>query len=330
MAIEVATLYTAKVPLDRNARDAEKTAHFAALVEVLRRVSGSELASNKQAIEELFPNPTTYVTQYQPGSDQTLMVSFDGQAIEKVLRRAGQTVWGNDRPLTMIWLAVDWGQGQREILAAGDPERSSQQSRSIDRNRQLRERILAIAADRGLPVAFPLLDTADLQIVSFSDVWGGFNERIIDASKRYETNSILIGRIRPSSNRGDRWTYILSGSEREWTGSAEKIVGQIADRLASEFAIGPDAALERVALSIGGIQSVDAYGSVQEILTRLDVIEKLNVESVAGDTISYQVEVRGGANRLARALRFSGLVEQEAIDSVGGGVRDDLQFFYNP
>ena len=33
---------------------------------------------------------------------------------------------------------------------------------------------------------------------------------------------------------------------------------------------------------------------------------------VAGDRVSYRVEVRGGAERLSRALRFNGLIEQES------------------
>ncbi len=327
-AVDVPTLYTAKVPYDRAADDAEKNAYLAALVEVLRRVSGNELANDRAMIEALFPRPEAYVTQFQPASDSTLMVSFDGDAIEAILRREGQSVWGGDRPLTMVWLAVDWGGGDREILGAGEEERSEMQSRSIDRNRQLRERILRIAEDRGLPVAFPLLDTTDLQSVKFSDIWGGFDDRVVAASRRYETNSILIGRIRPSSSRENRWTYHFADSERSYTGNAEQVVGVIADRLATEFAVGGNAPLERVALSIGGIESVDAFGSVQRTLARLDVIEALHINQVSGDTINYQVDVRGGAERLARALRFAGLVEQESIGSVRS--TDMLQFFFNP
>ena len=181
-AVEVPSLFTAEVPLNERSDNPRDDAYKAALTEVLMRVSGSLLSTDEEAIDELFPVPSAYVTQFQPGAEDSLWVSFDGEAIERVLRAAGQMVWGNDRPLTLVWLAVDWGQGEREIIAAGDPERSRQQSRSIDRNRLLRERVLEIAEKRGLPLAFPLLDTEDLQSVTFSDIWGGFDERIVDAS----------------------------------------------------------------------------------------------------------------------------------------------------
>jgi len=199
-AVEVATLYTAQVPFDSEANDPRALAYRAALNEVLLRVSGSELTSDTELVERLFPEPAAYVVQFRSGADETLWVSFDGDAIEQTLRQSGQTLWASDRPLTLVWLAVDWGRGQREILGADDPERSRSASRSIDRNRLLRQRVLDMAERRGLPVIFPLLDAEDLRSVSFSDIWGGFDDALLDASQRYDVNSILVGRFRPGTS----------------------------------------------------------------------------------------------------------------------------------
>ena len=326
-AVEVPTLYTAEVPYDREAEDPRGDAYEVALVEVLTRVSGSALAGNEEAVAELFPNPASYVTQFQPGADDTLWVSFDGKAIERVLRNSGQTFWGPERPLTLVWLAVDWGQGTREIIAADDPERTQQEERSIDRNRMVRERLLEIAQRRGLPLAFPLLDTTDLQSVTFTDIWGGFDEAVIDASERYDVNSILIGRISPGSSQRDRWSYYFSGMETPLGGTPEAVLGQVGDLLAAEFAIAGDAPIETVMLNVSGVVSVDAYGSVQATLKEVAMIESFAISEVSGDRVSYRVEVRGGAERLSRALRFSGLVEQDVRDPLQPGV---LEFFYGP
>ncbi len=330
-AVEVPALYTAEVLLDEESDNPRDDAYKAALIDVLTRVSGSGLSATEEAVDEMFPLPSAYVTQFRAGAEDTILVSFDGEAIERVLRSSGQTVWGSDRPLTLVWLAVDWGQGEREIIGAVDPDRSAQEARSIDRNRLLRERVLEIAEKRGLPLVFPLLDTTDLQGVTFSDVWGGFDERIIDASERYDANSILIGRVRPSSSQRNRWTYVFGGETRTWGGPPEAVVGQVADMLAAEFAVGGDVPLETVALSIAGVQTVDAYGSVQQILSRVSLIENYRIAEVAGDTVSYRVEVRGGADRLRRALRFTGLLEQEPANDFGEfGTEPALEFFYNP
>lgn len=330
-AVEVPTLFTAQVPLDRNARDARKKAYERALATVLLRVSGSELTANAAAVHELFPNPSAYVMQYRSGANNSLWVSFDGQAIEDVLRTAGYPVWGADRPLTLVWLAVDWGQGSREIITADDPDRTAGQSRSIDRNKRLRKRILDVAEKRGLPLVFPLLDTVDLQNVTFSDIWGGFDERIIDASKRYDANSILIGRFRPSSTRRESWSYYFSGDERSWNGPPETIVAQVADLLAAEFAVGGDAPVQSVSLNVSGIASVQAYGALQKLLAEVSLIESFVITEVVGDRVSYRMDVRGGAERLRRALRFNGLIEQDGVANINDGrPADSLEFYFAP
>ena len=104
-----------------------------------------------------------------------------------------------------------------------------------------------------MPIVFPLLDTTDLQSVTFSDIWGGFDEAILYASERYDANSILIGRIRPSSSQRSRWTYYFAGAQSVLTGPPEAVVGQVADLLAAEFAVGGDAPIEAVVLNVSGV-----------------------------------------------------------------------------
>ena len=332
-AVEVTSLYTAQVQLDQEEEDSRARAYEMALSDVLMRVSGSQLSADTEMVELLFPAPSSYVVQFRPGSDDTLWVSFDGEAIENVLRQAGQTVWGSDRPLTVVWMAVDWGQGEREIISADDPQRSRDQARSIDRNRLLRQRVLDMAERRGLPIVFPLLDTEDLQSVSFSDIWGGFDEALIEASQRYEANSVLVGRIRPASSQRNLWSFYFSGEERTWNGEPELVVSLVADLLAAEFAISGNAMVETIDLTIAGISSVEAYGAVQNMLQEMTLIESFTIAEVEGDRIRYRIEVLGGVDRLSRALRSNGLIEQNGFDGDRFGIDPldrSLEFFYSP
>ena len=319
-AVEVASLYTAQVPLDQGQSDSQAKAYETALAQVILRVSGPALVQDAELFEILFPSPRAYVLQFRPGPDDTIFVSFDGDAIEKVLRTAGQTVWGSDRPLTLVWLAVDWGRGEREIIGASDVDRGGDEARSINRTRLLRQRLLNFADSRGLPIAFPLLDSEDLVNVSFADIWGGFDTRVIDASRRYDVESVLIGRVRADSAQRNRWTYHFNDEQRGWTGEPEIAIMRISDLLAAEFGIGGDAPLDTVQLNISGISSVDAYGSIQNVLASMNIIESFAVSSVDGDRISFRVTSHGGSERLARALRLEGLVEEERVDF------DDIEF----
>lgn len=330
-AVEVASLYTAQVPLDPEEANPRAAAYEMALADVLLRVSGSELANDAEMIGLLFPEPASYIVQFRPGDEDTLWVSFDGEAIERVLRQSGQTVWGSDRPLTLVWLAVDWGQGEREIVAADDPQRSRDEARSIDRNRLLRQRVLDIAARRGLPIAFPLLDTSDLQRVSFSDIWGGFDEALLGASQRYEADAILVGRVRPASAARNRWSFYFGGEQRSWTGEPELVINDVADLLAAEFAISGTAVAEAVDLAVAGISSLEAFAAVENLLDELPVVESFSIVEVDGDRVRFEITAIGGMERLRRALRFSDLIEQNGDGQFNPDPYEQaLEFFYTP
>ncbi len=332
-AADVAALYTAEVAVDREARNPRADAYRIALFDVLLRVSGGELARDPELMDALFPDPAAYVVRFSPGPDDTLFVTFDGEALEEVLKSAGQTVWGSDRPATLVWLAVDWGDGQREILGVDDPLQAVEDERAADRYRLLRERVLKLAERRGLPVLLPLLDAEELGRVTFADVRGGFDEVILESSTRYDVSSILIGLVDASGQQAGRWRHYLGTERTAMLGEPEQVVPQVADRLSRAFAVRGDAPLRTVVLTMSGVQTVDAFGELQQRLGDIAAIEAFAIDEVVGDTIRYSVNVRGGAERLARALRFAGFLESERIaGTLGPGLAepgDSLEFFYD-
>ena len=315
-ALEMTSLYSVEVPFDPDDPD-RKNAYRTALNQVLIRVTGTTAAGDSPELAELFPNPARYVSQYRSGPDNSVIVSLDGAAIETVLRQSGAMVWGSERPLTLMWLAVDWGQGEREIVAADDAQRLPGASRSIDRNRLLRERVQEVAGLRGVPVVFPLLDTEDFQNLSFSDIWGGFDDRLLEASQRYGATSVLVGRIRPEDLQAHRWTWYLDDERQDWNGEPEEVVNLLADSLAFRFALRGNEPLDVFRLTISGIDSVVAYGEVQRLLENLAAVDKLVMELADGDRITYEVQVQGGIERLQRALAQSRLLEPVTMNDAG-------------
>ena len=312
-AVEVASLYTAEVPFDRSAPNARENAYRAALSEILVRITGTTAAAESEDLAANFPNPARFVTQFRPGADDTLVVSMDGPEIERVLRQAGATVWGSERPLTIVWLAVDWGLGEREIVAADDADSLPGAARSIDRNRLLRERVQEVATRRGIPVVFPLMDTEDLQNIGFSDIWGGFDDQLLEASSRYEAPSVLVGRIRADTVQPPRWTWYLGESRFAWPGAPEQAIDELANALAGRFAFQGDQSLEQIELTISGIDSVEAYGRVQRYMENLRVVDRLAVKSAAPGRITYEVDVQGGIERLESALDLSVMLEKGRV-----------------
>lgn len=332
-AVEVSSLYTAEVPLERDNAQGRRDAYTDALSQVLSRLTGLPDPLASPEIAGLFPDPARYVLQYGPGEDRTLLVTFDGSALERVLRAAGVTVWGDERPLTIVWLAVDRGQGEREIVGTGNAGESPDEPRFVDRNRRLRERVQEAAERRGLPIVFPLLDIEDLKIVTESDIWGGFDDPLLQASRRYDANSILVGRMRAYSGGGNRWSWYFGSEQREWTGEPEEVIAQLANSLASQFAIASGEELDTFVLTVTGIDSVAAYGAVQSFMEQIDLVDDLAVDSVRGDSVRYRVSCRGGQERLRRILEFSGVlepVENIAPPGAPGAMAGVLRFRYRP
>jgi hypothetical protein len=309
-AVEMEQLYTVEVQLDPADSNSRNNAYQTAMTRVLVRMTGSAYAAESEELVAIFANPSRYVLRYRPGPDNSLVITFDGNAIEDLLRRSGHPIWGNDRPMTLVWLAVDWGQGEREIVAADDESQDESAARSIDRNRLLRERVLETAAQRGIPVIFPLLDTEDLQSISFSDIWAGFDDRLLMASARYDVSSVLVGRIRTSGLGQNRWTYYFGNEILSWPGEPEQVVHLVADSLAQQLAFSPNTRLETIRLAVAGVDSVSAYGAVHRYLSELNLIEDFSVHSVAGSDVNFDVKVYGGQDRLSKALELSRVLER--------------------
>ena len=326
-AVEVTGLYSVEGTLDPDDPNAQSSAYQAALNEVLVRITGQAASADAEELAIIFPNPAVYVLQYRPGPDDTLVVTFDGPAIERTLRQAGATVWGTDRPLTIIWLAIDWGLGDREIVSAGDPDRGTSGGRSIDRNQSLRERVQEIATRRGLPIVFPLLDAEDLRRIGFVDIWGGFDDPLLEASARYEADSILVGRIRPNEMQSPRWTWYVSEQRFGWPGEPEEAMHQLADALAARNAISSDEVSEELELTISGIDSVVSYGRLQQYMSNLRVFDSIVIRSAQPDRITYEVIVQGGAERLHNVLGISNLLERVDVGYFvdGGAMRRSRQ-----
>jgi len=344
-AAEVADLYTIRVPVDQGEPDWREQAYRRALSQVLVRVTGQRAAAGDAGLNALFEDPARLVQGYRRGAEETLWVSFDGRAIAARLRDAGRAVWGSERPVTLLWLAVDRGGGDRDLIAAADdpapaarPGRAARPADGTDPDRFLRQRVEDVARARGLPLVWPLLDAEDRGGVAFSDVWGGFEQPVLKASSRYGANSILLGRIDADGRQPPRWTWYFGGEQRQWRASIEDAVHRVADLMAGQLAgVGDEQAIS-VRLTVTGIEDLAAYADVNRYLASVSVVRELRLEQLADNALTYRLELLGAPDRLGRVLRLSGRFGtlEEVVDPTGvaevAGVGDvpDLIVAYRP
>lgn len=317
-AVTVADLYEAEAPVESQADEARPDAVRQALTIVLVRVTGRREVGADPALSGLLESAQRYVLQFGYTAEDTLRIVFDGVALRNALLDAGQPVWGSERPAIMLWLAVDSGGGRRALIGA-------------DSDSDVVELLESVAELRGVPLVLPLLDSEDLARVSFSDVWGGFDETLLAASQRYGADAMLIGRAGRSSDGRllVRWALHFRGELEEWRGSLDDGIGHAADRLAAIFAPAGDRMLRALRIDVAGVDGLRAYGAISQFLESLTLVQSVGVEEVDGDRVVFRVAMRGEPATLDQAISLGHILEPAAGD--GEAARGaDLSYRFKP
>ncbi len=317
-AAEVADLYEVATPVNSQGDGERRTALRRAFVEVLVRVSGKRDAPSLAPLKKALKQPMRYVQQfrYRPlsvqdmasseaeaqerAAMQELWVSFDPQLLNRLLSEAGLPVWGRARPATLLWLAVE-DDGRRFLVGAAQGE-------------TLQAQLQATARRRGLPLFFPLLDLEDQTALRFTDVWGNFQDAILAASRRYQSTSVLVGRLyhRIGGAWEGRWTLYLEGRPTFWAFSADDPaevlaagIDGAADHLALRYAqhLNMDAG-NSVSIAVRDIHTLEDYARTMHYLESLDPVTHLRVLAVENETVLFEAGINGSRDGLAQAIGF--------------------------
>jgi len=283
-----------------------------ALQEVLVRVAGQHAVLTTEPAMAMLKDPAQQVQQYRyftvPESEPPVLklwVRFDGEAIRQALQQQGVTYWGAERPDTLLWLAVE-DRGKRYVVAADD---------GTDVYRQIE----LAARQRGVPVLFPLMDLQDQSQVRFSDIWGGFFDNVMDASKRYNPQAVLIGRLNrsPSGGWSSRWHLEVAGQPSSWSDSRQQLdrlaqqgIDDTADILASRFAVSQAGSnLDTVNISVTGVDTLTDYSRLSDYLSGLTAVVDMQVARVAGTEIQYALQLNGSLQDLTHTVTIGTVLE---------------------
>ena len=285
-----------------------------ALSSTIVRVTGDQSALSDAPAQELLKQPGRLVQQYRYFTEPSttpptlkLWVRFDGDAIRRALQTQGMTYWGGERPDTLVWLAVE-DRGRRYIVSSGDSSDVHQQ-------------IELAARQRGVPILFPLMDLQDQSRVRFSDLWGGFFDQVLAASKRYNPPAVLIGRLNrsPSGGWSSRWYLEVVGRSNEWSDSHRQLrelarqgVEDVADILANRFAVTGDGAGGRsVNITVNGIETLAAYARISQYLESLSTVNNVKVGELSPQGVQYALQVSGGLQDLTRTVSIGTVLEPD-------------------
>lgn len=308
-------LYQGEVAVEDQSSQARGAALSDALAQVLVKVTGNPEAPTRSEVRDHLSSASRYVQQYQyrtverarPDGESAervlvLRARFDPAAVERILDEASLARWGQERPTVLVWLVMERG-GARELVGMEE--------------RAVADALHRAAERRGLPVLLPLLDLADQRTVSTRELWGGFTESLVEASARYGTETFLLGRLSEDDNewRG-RWTLHNQGRERQFESESETLEAVLADGIASSantlgsrYAVPiTEQAGSRIRVAVDGVRDLSDYDRVLDYLGGLTLVQELSLIGVQDETLSLELLMSGGLDRLDQAINLGQLL----------------------
>ena len=316
-AATLPNLYVATVQPDPSAPDQRAAASETAFARVLVRVTGNRYAALDPQLQTLMHDAPRYLNSYGVDRQGRAVVGFSAARVDQALATLEIPAWGTQRPLTLLWIAVDDGAGGRALLPANELGTNVAPSTG-ELVTMIRTELAAVADERGLPIALPLLDLQDLNAVHFTDVWGGFDDQVLLGSARYRANAVLIGRAHPGLLGTEvEWLLLKDGERRTLDGTAVRDgLDAVADVYASELGVVGGATTTR--LRVLDVATPADYGRVMSYLETLSALQSVDVESFERGTLNLRVAARGDARVLERVLALGGVLRADASPGNGG------------
>jgi hypothetical protein len=305
LAAVVPNLYHAQIPVATQNPADRPAALKEAYQAVLIKVTGNSKIMQNARIRANAAQAETYIQQYsyQINTEANnamypyqLVVQFDPEAINRSLLVAKLPIWGQDRPLTIFWIAATVN-GQQRLLSASD---EGPIPTLLDKAAQI----------YGLPILFPILDLNDLNQLSVTDVTGRFVAPVVQASVRYGSNAIVMINIEQKDNQWiSLWTLITANAPQSWsvqsadlnnvmTQGVDKLVGM----LSQQFALPGASQHTAMMIQLNGIDNLNDYARANRYLQRLAIVKKVTLTQLTGGQATFQLSLAGDSAGLQKAI----------------------------
>jgi hypothetical protein len=303
-AVTVGDLYEVALPIQGN----RETAFVEAMKIVAVRVSGRRDAAIQ--LGAAASNARQYVQRFSFTADNQLNVAFDTNSIDRILSESGLPIWGRERPATLVLLNAPLGTGAPMWLEASYPANE-------------RETLTHVAKQRGVPIVWPTLDSQDRSLLASA---ANAPSELLAIAARHNANAVLLGQANRNAAGAlsVQWTLVSDEGAGEISGSLEEGIHLIADTFGRIYAASAGS-LASITIEVAGIRSLDDYAATMNYLEAMTLVRTIAVEQVSGETMRFQLAVRGDATTLRRALALDNKLIPVGEDAVASTDRLQLR-----
>lgn len=321
--MDPAALYEGEAPVPDQSEEARAAALPLALSEVLAKLTGDEGAAMQPALRERLDRASELLQHYRyrsavtvvdgvPEQRSILVARFDRGAVDALLSQGGIAFWPGPRPPVLVWLAIDDGRGPRLVSEA---------------QQQAVAALSGAAARQGVGLLFPLLDLEDQGALDVQGVWNEDVAALVRASSRYNSQSVLAGRLQRS---GSGWTaawQVIDGGEvlsrfSDAGSDAQSLlahagrqaVAALTQRYAGLAALGNPG---RYAVRIGGVKSAADYARALSYLRSLSLVRGIELRSAEGEYLYLTLDLGAGVEALQRLAGFGQVLKPRGASPSG-------------
>jgi len=326
-ADEFEELHSAEVTVPDQARSTQNSVLGKVFANVLVKLSGQRILPDNATAELLGTRArsslqsVTYHHYNLPIDEQTefselrLQARFNNDSVNNTLVFLGLPRWPVERRQLLFIMAIE-SDNERRLISTDDGF------------------LAFVASDtaraRGLPLEVSLEQAGDdFDISWLQEIWGGFTETPLAESRAKGFDGVLLA---SASLRGGRWQlrWNMAIAEREWTWSlrdndlyralANGIHGA-ADRMSAHAAIQPaDQGRWLEPVEVANIRSNREYLRCMAYLQGLDLVKRVEIISVQGEKIRFQLELSAAPEYLHQSIERGELLELVGA-SMGTGAR---------
>lgn len=258
-----------------------------ALKQVIVRLTGRRAAATDPTLAPVLADAARLAQTFRAPAPGQVLVAFDASALDGRLGKAGQRVWGRERPATLVILVPAAGGPPARLVAASAAG--------------LRRDITAAAQGRGLPLVWPAGLPSGVEEARYQDAVAGRLDPLLDLAHQFGAEGVLVGRLAtppaPSS-----WGYAGSAGDVATGGGGVDVVQELADRYAGQLASAP-AEAGRVYATVRGVQDLAGYAAAAQALAGLANVRSVSLEQASGTSVRFRIAFDGDVEGLRRALR---------------------------
>lgn len=315
----------------------------------LVRATGRRQSANDPAFGGLIADASKYVQGYDRGPQGELQVVFNAAAVDKAISVLDRSVWDPNRPFTLVVLYPPPDQADQAADQGGLEQAAEQRGLPISivplpvtddsGNLLPRQALLEMAHRYGAEQL--LIGRPPGPAAPAPGATAPANGALMTspAAPHGAAPGTAPGGVPPAAPQAAppgapvawQWTLYTDFTTQSWSGPLTAGIDDTVDLLAPPAGAAATNTSGETEVEIEGVTNLADYANIEQMLGAVPGVSRANVRQVSGDSVLFELTVRGGGATVGRALSASPSFSRVGPGAPGNGAAGaPLVYRYRP